>query len=998
MKRSIHLIKVLVFILLCHSMAVSQPITSISGRVTDDKTNEGLIGVNVLVKGLVTGTTTNRNGNFYLNIQQPLPITLQISYVGYSNKEVIVTEQKKEDLQIQLSDEIMLGDEIVVSASRVEERILESPVTIEKMDILAIQNTASDNYYKAIANLKGVDVTTSSINFQIINTRGFGSTGNTRFVQLIDGMDTQAPALNFPIGNLNGPSELDVESVELIPGAASALYGPNAFNGVLLINSKSPFEYQGLSAFTKIGMNHLGNNADQGVAPMYEASVRYAKAFNNKFAFKVNFSYMKADDWVGSDATDREIDRTPEVDGQRLSFNPGSDRLHFMGDEASINLAIFPFSESWNVFASTNNSVQSNIFAPGRSARAFAQAGDLPSHVVSITPFRERDLINYNANNMKLNTGLYYRINDDLELSYLLNAGYGTSIYTGAQRYSLSDFSIVQHRLQLRGNNFYVRGYTTRENSGNSYITEFLGKRVIDITMQEQTNGFFNDVSGYLATYGAEYLRHLHNLGLQPGEINSLSNDELMNITGQNRYQIVENAHIFARGSVDDRFVYEPGTPEFESAKARAMEGVVPDGPKFQDATTMSHFEGQYDFADQIDFMELQAGASFRRFNLRSSGTIFDDGIDPITIDEFGTYVQAGKWVGNRRAKISGSLRYDKNENFQGQINPRISLVYKLHENHNLRVSYQTGFRIPSTQGQHIDLNIISARLLGGLPRYQEKYDLIRTSTTGQPLAFEGFSVQDFRNEVFRTGEITETATNRLVPVTNLDPVRPEQVRSLEFGYKSSIANKLLIDGSVYYNIYNDFISQVRIVTATEDGAGNPNYASILNSTAGILGSNGVITGNTYQVYTNLADEVTTMGAALGLTYSLPKGYMLTGNYSWNVMNDVPEGFLAEFNTPEHKFNLSFGNRKLTKNFGFNITYRWQDEFEWQSSFTIPANGMVPAFSTLDGQLSYHFSEMNSILKIGGSNLLNQYYLQSLGGPRIGAIYYMSLTFDIGTL
>ncbi len=167
---------------------------------------------------------------------------------------------------------------------------------------------------------------------------------------------------------------------------------------------------------------------------------------------------------------------------------------------------------------------------------------------------------------------------------------------------------------------------------------------------------------------------------------------------------------------------------------------------------------------------------------------------------------------------------------------------------------------------------------------------------------------------------------------------------------------------------------------------GTPNYATILNGTS----------DNTYQIYTNFNKQVTSQGAVLGLTYHLPKGYIVGGNYNWNVLQKAPDPnqFLAEFNTPEHKFNLSFGNRKLTENLGFNLNYRWQTEFEWQSSFTAPANGMVPAYGTLDAQVSYKVSSIKSIVKLGGSNVLNQRYIQSLGGPTIGALYYISLTFD----
>jgi outer membrane receptor protein involved in Fe transport len=805
-------------------------------------------------------------------------------------------------------------------------------------------------------------------------------------------MDTQAPALNFPIGNLNGPSELDVESVELIPGASSALYGPNAFNGVLLINSKNPFEYQGLSATAKLGFNHIGNNADfDGPAPLWEGSIRYAKAFNNKFAFKVNLSYMRAKDWHGTYTTDREIARTPAGFG----FNPGSDKLNFMGDEAAINLSIFRLSSAWNTFAGTSTTYYNNIFEPGLTARDYAAAGDLPSHIVSVSPYAESDLIDYGAENLKASAGIFYRINDKLELSGLFSGGYGTSIYTGAQRYSLSNFGINQYRIQLRGDNFYLRGYATMENSGDSYITEFLAKRVNDIAVG-QANPLFSDVSGYLATYGALYLRYLYDQGLMPGEFQTLSDAQ--------KLAIQQDAHIYARNIVDNGGLIEstqyrpmhlsPGSPEFIAAKEEAMTGTVPEGPRFNDKTNLYHGEFQYDFKNQISFIELQAGGSFRLYDLNSNGTIFDDKDESVIITEFGGYVQAGKWLAGRRIKLSGSARYDKNVNFKGRINPRISAVVKASDSHVFRLSYQTGFRLPTTQGQHIDLNVISYRLIGGLPRYADKYDIVRTSSTGQPLSFEGFSVEAFRNEVFNNGAvITPQAIARLVPYSSFDPVKPERINSAEIGYRGVINNNFMIDMAYYYNIYNDFETQVRIVAASELPDGSPNYATILNGTAFAI-DNGIITGNTCQIYTNVSSQVTAQGAVAGLTYKFPGGFSLDGNYNWNVLQNVPDGFLSMYNTPEHKFNIGISNYSLTDNFGFNITWRWQDEFLWESAFTIPANGFVPEYNTIDAQASYKLRSLKSVLRIGASNLINKKYIQSLGGPNIGGLYYLSLTFD----
>lgn len=959
------------FMLIAYSITFAQSNTTISGIVTDEN-GESLAGVNLIVKSKLVGTTTEMDGTFKLTVSSPPPFVIVASYIGFATKEIQITE-KNQNLSIEMKEETMMGQEVVISASRIEERIIESPVSIEKMDILAIQNTPSDNYYKGLANLKGVDVATSSINFQIINTRGFASTGNTRFVQLIDGMDSQAPALNFPIGNLNGPSELDVESVELIPGAASALYGPNAFNGILLINSKNPFEYQGLSAFAKSGVNHIGD-VHAPMSPIWEGAIRYAKAYNNKFAFKINLAAMQALDWHGTDATDREQARTP--DG--FDFNPGADRLHFMGDEASINMAIFPFSSSWAALARGNYT-----FEPGLSALNYANAGHLPNHVVSVTPYAEEELIDYNAKNYKANVGLFYRLTDDAELSYLFNGGWGTSIYTGAQRYSLNNFGIMQHRLQLRGDDYYVRAYTTMENSGDSYISEFLAKRINDVAVN-RANPAFSDVSGYLATYAAEYLQYFYNQGFLPGDsrINDVNNQIL--------------AHQFARNAVDSRFIFDLNTPEgragFNSAREVAEEGTVPNGPRFNDQTNLYHVEGQYDFKNKIDFMELQVGGSYRLFDLNSNGTIFDDGEQNITIQEFGFYAQGGKLLPNNKTKLSGSLRYDKNENFKGRFNPRLSATHKLKENHVLRGSFQTGFRIPTTQGQHIDLNIISARLLGGLPRYAEKYDLVRTSSTGVPLAFTSESVLAFRESIFANGDIG-AAAGLLEAFTEFNPVRPEFVQNFEVGYRGIINNKLYIDLAYYYNFFNDFITQIRVVTAEEGESGAPNYLTLLNGEAHTI-TNGVIEGNTSQIYSNYDGQITSQGFAGGITYNLNQGYTLNANYNWNVLNDAPEDFFAEFNTPEHKTNITFSNREVVDNLGFGITYRWQSEFEWQSSFTLPANGMVPAYQTIDAQISYKIPGWKSILKIGGSNLLNEYYIQSLGGPNIGALYYVSITFD----
>jgi outer membrane receptor protein involved in Fe transport len=410
----------------------------------------------------------------------------------------------------------------------------------------------------------------------------------------------------------------------------------------------------------------------------------------------------------------------------------------------------------------------------------------------------------------------------------------------------------------------------------------------------------------------------------------------------------------------------------------------VPTGARFDDQSRFLHTEGQYNFKNEIDFMDLQAGLSFRQYQLRSNGTIFDDA-GGIEINEFGGFLQGSKSFFEDRVKLIGSLRYDKNENFDGQFNPRISTVINTVENQNLRASYQTGFRNPTTQGQYIDLNVLTARLLGGLPFLADKYNITQSAFTLE-------SVQNFTSEVLAGNP---AAAGQLVPYNSFEPVKPEQIQTFEIGYKGLLGDKLFFDVAYYYNLYNDFIAQFRVRQINQDmnGDGTIQSGEILPlsaQTAPLLLSGSA--RNTFQVYTNVENEVESQGAVLGFDYSLPSNFKLTANYNWNkLITDNSEGFIFDFNTPEHKVNVGLSNRSLTDNIGFNVSWRWQDEFRWVSSF---ADGIVPAVSTLDAQVSYKLQDFNSIIKIGGSNIANTRHTLNYGGPSLGAIYYVSLTFD----
>ena len=167
---------------------------------------------------------------------------LRVSYIGYEN-QLIDFSSAGQKLNVQMELSAVMLEAFEISDFRVSEKQRQDPLTVETMDILAIKETPADNFYDGLAMLKGVDLTSASLGFKVINTRGFNSTSPVRSLQLIDGVDNQSPGLNFSLGNFLGSSDLDVMKVDIVAGASSAFYGPGAFNGVIDMTTKNPFRF-----------------------------------------------------------------------------------------------------------------------------------------------------------------------------------------------------------------------------------------------------------------------------------------------------------------------------------------------------------------------------------------------------------------------------------------------------------------------------------------------------------------------------------------------------------------------------------------------------------------------------------------------------------------------------------------------------------------------------------------------------------------------------------
>src|SRR6185437_9470245 len=150
----------------------------LSGKVINDKL-ESVPNASISIKGSSHGTVTDSSGHFSLVTNQKFPFSIIISSVGFAPQEILI---KNTNLAVQLSTQNYLANEIVVTASRKAEKLLQSPVSIEKLDIKALKETPAASFYDALGNVKGVQLTTSSITFKVPNTRGFNIPNNFRFM------------------------------------------------------------------------------------------------------------------------------------------------------------------------------------------------------------------------------------------------------------------------------------------------------------------------------------------------------------------------------------------------------------------------------------------------------------------------------------------------------------------------------------------------------------------------------------------------------------------------------------------------------------------------------------------------------------------------------------------------------------------------------------------------------------------------------------------------
>ena len=941
--------KILLITFLVFNFSITAQV-KISGIIIDGLTKETLIGANVTSIDIENGTATNLSGKYSIISNENLPITINISYLGYKNTSVIVKSSNPPP--IKLYNNIKRLNEVKIVDTRITNKQKEAALTVEALDMIAIKETPSANFYDGLGALKGVDITSASLGFKVINTRGFNSTSPVRSLQIIDGVDNQSPGLNFSLGNFLGSSELDIMRVEIIQGASSSYYGPNAFNGVISMLTLSPFIKEGLTVQYKFGSRQL-----------FENSFRLAKKYQNEkgqdlFAYKINVSYMQAIDWQANNLS--------SVDGTTNFNNPGGyDAINRYGDEDTDG-NLNDVTENFNL----------NYFThPG--LKKFHRTG-----------YMEEEIVDYNTRNLKAQGSLHYKISPKIEIIYSLNYSTGTTVYQGDNRFSLKNIQFWQNKLEIKNDDkFFIRAYRTKENAGDSYDAVFTALRLQEYNQTSNQDWYtkyknnwkdqfqWDDVNWNTPdlvfnpiTFETDYF-----LNGNPIDINNWieMSDSVLNA---NSDLIIAN-HNFVRNLTDlETGRLDPDSDEFNAmlnniTTKTANEG----GTGFYDKSALNHIHGEY-FLVNNNTNKVKIGGNIRTYNPDSKGSLFIDSTKMISNTEAGVYMGFEK--NNKLGSFSTTIRCDKNENFNVNFSPAISIVLKPDKNNIVRFSVSSAIRNPTLSDQYLYYNVGRAILIGNLNGHGKDY--------GENLV----TIESLINYY-----LPAALSKDSLKFFSVAPIQPEKAKTAEIGYRTTLFNKVYLDANYYYSKYTDFIGY-------KIGA---KFNTLQDDTLTGIYEIALPSIQAYRMAANAENIVTTQGFSIGVNYFLNQNFTINGNYSWNKLNEegTEDPIIPAYNTPEHKYNLGVIGRdihlskrnNIFRNYGFSINYKWVEEFRYEGSPQF--SGIVPTYDIIDLQISKKITNINATMKLGASNILDNLHYEVYGGPNIGRMTYLSITFDI---
>ena len=349
---------------------------------------------------------------------------------------------------------------------------------------------------------------------------------------------------------------------------------------------------------------------------------------------------------------------------------------------------------------------------------------------------------------------------------------------------------------------------------------------------------------------------------------------------------------------------------------------------------------------------------------------MYTDYNEPIEYQEYGAYAQLKRDIFDDNITLTGSLRYDKQTVLEdGNITPRLGLLFNLSDNQNIRLSAQQGFRNPTNQDKFIGYSQGTYTILGSSKESIERFNQTVGLRNGEVHTYTGPEVLNNAFDIL-SGQAVD-----------LDYVKAETVTMLELGYRFNNPD-FTLDISGYYSNYQDKIAGKFI--------NSPVLTSSLPTVEAAL-AGGSFYG--FQVDSNLDEEFNAYGVSLEAIKSFSNNLNVNLVYEYNQKdyddNDEITSFIS-WNTPDHR--LKAGVNYTKGYFSLSGNLRYNSEYYYESSFF---SNTIDSNTVIDAKASFDLPSLNAVLEIGGNNIGGDNYVSLPGSGLIGSVYYTGLRIDI---
>ena len=941
--------------------------------------SEPLAGANIYLKETNTGEMTDSEGKFSIDGLYPGSYTLNISYIGYKRRTEAYVITSDEDSQNYLEklgledvqdDDISYGNsfsdltyklkpdavalrqvnvtgheldkslsdiskQTIFGPSKIRESYMTVGASVDRVSIKDIKMSPALNFYEGLDDIKEVETKQLSTIYTALVVRGTGVTDARDYSQLVDGMQATNLSYGNNFGNITGLSEIDVANIELVHGAASVMYGPYSTSGLVIIGSKTPWFYQGLSYQLKTGFNH---KTDIATTPFTHAAIRYAKAYD-KFAFKFVFSEKRATEW----------EEPGDSTYLRKNIDTASvfDLRYVHGDDTPMN------------------------------EQVIGQFLDTLMPPIPRTGYWDRDITETSVYNTKMNASLRYKVNDDIEMAYDMKGGWGSFTNVGISKFWNNNSGGMNHGLTLRGSKWLFRAYQYNEGQNPfNDSDEDIQWDIRTIALELQNYSKPDDV------WFADYMTAFNGFSDQD---NAWLNDYLASEYGQ-LAGIDSGSHQFARNyadsenSISEGDFYarlQPGTTEYHTVYDSLIRR-----DKERSSTRLSdngfyNLEFIYDLTSLVKFGGLQIGGNFRRYTIGFYNGIMSNSPElnaehgPLSPWEYATFIQGTKWFFNERLKFQGALRFDDSDSYGSNLSPSFSTVLKVKEDRFLRFSYQKATLNPPLFWSYLFIPQQGFLAVGGAEENLKRLGL-----------------EHLHNGAVDIDFLTGDTTHVKIPYPT-----GEKLSAYEFGYKALVNNNLFFDVNYYYNYTTNLRDDDYIVfdpdsvtwvdipgvyTGWNPGQAYYIYTHNEDHEERIHGlslglaynfNNGLIVSGNY----NYVDQ---------------DGQNIS--YNPNRIADANIGT----SRPKNRYKLSLNHpRAFNNNIGYSLTARFTEKY-WYDNYLWYGIGELGGNLNIDAQVSYILKEYNILLKMGINNLLGDYYNTSVLTPQIGSTLYLSIEYD----